>query len=164
MPKHAETRHLPWSVDQVFDLVADISRYPEFLPWIQALRILRRDGDTITADMVVGFKMVRERFTSKVILDRPRNIRVEYVAGPLKYLRNDWGFRAAPDGGCLVDFSVDFEFRNRMFERLAGMFFHEAFRRMVSAFEARAATIYGSPAGIAATDQLVTEKPAASRA
>lgn len=146
MPQHTETRHLPWTPEQVFDLVADIERYPQFLPWIQALRIVRREGDVVTADMVVGFKMVRERFTSRVLLARPDRIDVDYISGPLKYLKNDWGFRAAADGGCLVDFSVEFEFKNRMFERLAGMFFHEAFRRMVGAFETRAAVVYGRPA------------------
>jgi coenzyme Q-binding protein COQ10 len=151
MPRHAETRRLPYTPEQVFDLVADIARYPEFLPWVQAMRIQGRQGDVVTADMIVGFKMVRERFTSRVTLDRPRTIHVDYISGPLKYLRNDWTFRAAPGGACDVDFSVDFEFANRMFERLAGMFFGEALKRMVSAFETRAAAIYGAvsaPAGI----------------
>jgi coenzyme Q-binding protein COQ10 len=151
MPHHAETRYLPWTPEQVFDLVADIERYPQFLPWIQALRITRREGDVVTADMVVGFKMVRERFTSRVELARPQKIHVDYVSGPLKYLKNDWHFRSGPDGGCLVDFSVDFEFKNRMFERLAGMFFHEALRRMVGAFETRAAQVYGRADAAAAT-------------
>lgn len=152
MPRHAETRHLPYTPEQVFDLVADIERYPQFLPWIQALRIVRTEGHVVTADMVVGFKMVRERFTSRVLLERPGHIHVDYISGPLKYLKNDWGFRAGPEGGCLVDFSVDFEFKSRMFERLAGMFFHEAFRRMVGAFETRAAQVYGRPGAPVAGD------------
>ncbi|MBC7505652.1 MAG: type II toxin-antitoxin system RatA family toxin [Sandarakinorhabdus sp.] len=98
--------------------------------------------------MVVGFKMVRERFTSQVTLDRPARVHVDYISGPLKYLKNDWVFKAAANGGCDVDFSVDFEFNNRMFERLAGMFFSEAFRRMVGAFEARAVTVYGAPVAL----------------
>lgn len=166
MPHHAETRHLPYTPEQVFDLVADIERYPQFLPWTQALRITSRDGDVVTADMVVGFKMVRERFTSRVELHKPDRIHVDYISGPLKYLKNDWTFRQAPDGGCLVDFSVDFEFKSRMFERLAGMFFHEALRRMVGAFETRAAQVYGR-AGLlptAVADQLVTGKAAGSGA
>jgi coenzyme Q-binding protein COQ10 len=134
----------------MFDLVADIGRYAEFLPWVQAMRIRSPEagdaGNVVTADMVVGFKMVRERFTSRVTLDRPDRVHVDYVSGPLKYLKNDWLFRPAPDGGCEIDFSVDFEFRNKMFERLAGMFFHEAFKRMVGAFETRAAAVYGAPA------------------
>jgi len=144
VPKHSETRFLPFTAVQMYDLVADIGRYPEFLPWVQALRIKSRDGDTVTADMVVGFKMVRERFTSRVTLMQPRRIVVNYISGPLKYLQNDWTFRDVP-GGCEIDFLVDFEFQNKMFERLAGMFFGEALRRMVSAFETRATVLYGAP-------------------
>ncbi|WP_310497495.1 type II toxin-antitoxin system RatA family toxin [Sandarakinorhabdus sp.] len=147
MPRHAETRALPWSAAQMCDLVADIGRYAEFLPWVQAMRIHPRKNDqpdsVVIADMVVGFRMVRERFTSRVTLDRPGHIHVEYLDGPLKYLRNDWHFRDAP-GGCEIDFAVDFEFKNRMFERLAGLFFAQAFERMVAAFEARAAAVYGT--------------------
>jgi coenzyme Q-binding protein COQ10 len=146
MPHHAETRHLPYTPDQMFALVADIARYPEFLPWVQATRILKTEGDVVTADMIVGFKMVRERFTSRVTLTPATKVHVDYISGPLKYLKNDWIFRLAPNG-CDIDFSVDFEFKNKMFERLAGMFFHEAFRRMVSAFETRAAAIYGASSG-----------------
>ena len=133
----------------MFDLVADIGAYDEFLPWVQAMRIKSHEADVITADMVVGFKMVRERFTSRVTLARPERIHVDYVSGPLKYLKNDWVFAPAP-GGCRIDFSVDFEFKSRMFERLAGMFFHEAFKRMVASFETRAAQVYGAPGRAAA--------------
>lgn len=149
MPRHAETRRLPYTPEQMFDLVADIARYPEFLPWVQGMRIRSVDGDVVTADMIVGFKMVRERFTSRVTLSRPGKVHVDYIDGPLKYLKNDWLFRAAP-GGCDIDFSVDFEFRNKMFERLAGMFFGEAFKRMVGAFETRAAQVYGASTGAGA--------------
>ena len=148
----------------MFDLVADIGRYAEFLPWVQAMRIRSPEpdspGNVVTADMVVGFKMVRERFTSRVTLDRPDTVHVDYISGPLKYLKNDWRFRAAPDGGCDIDFHVDFEFKNKMFERLAGMFFHEAFRLMVGAFEARAAAVYGP----AAKEPSVVIAPAAQPA
>ena len=132
----------------MFDLVADVGRYADFLPWVQGMRISTHDDDVIVADMVVGFKMVRERFTSRVTLDRPHKIHVDYVSGPLKYLKNDWLFRPAADGSCAIDFSVDFEIRNKMFERLAGMFFHEAFKRMVGAFETRAAVVYGAPSPV----------------
>lgn len=145
MPRHVEQRMLPYSPDQVFDLVADIGRYPEFLPWIQAMRITSDDGTVMVADMVVGFKMVRERFTSRVTRDRPQTIHVDYIAGPLKYLRNDWRFEPVT-GGTMVHFAVDFEFASRIFEKLAGMFFSEAFRRMVASFEARAQQLY--PAGV----------------
>ena len=149
MPHHAETRRLPYTPAQVYALVADIGRYAEFLPWVQGMRILKTEGNVVTADMIVGFKMVRERFTSRVTLSPETRVHVDYLSGPLKYLHNDWVFRPAPDGACDIDFSVDFEFRNRMFERLAGMFFHDAFRRMVGAFEARAAAIYGVPTPVA---------------
>jgi coenzyme Q-binding protein COQ10 len=142
VPRHSETRALPYSAEQMFDLVADIGRYPEFLPWVQATRILGREGNMVTADLVVGFKMVREKFTSRVTLDRPQRIHIDYVSGPLRYLKNDWVFRPAP-GGCEIDFTVDFEFRSRIFEHLAGMFFGEAFRRMVASFESRARMVYG---------------------
>ena len=129
----------------MFDLVADVGAYDQFLPWVQAMRIRSHDDNVVVADMVVGFKMVRERFTSRVTLDRPARIHVDYLSGPLKYLKNDWVFSTASDGGCEIDFSVDFEFRSKIFERLAGLFFHEAFKRMVGAFETRAAAVYGSP-------------------
>lgn len=134
---------MPYSAAQMFALVADIERYPEFLPWVLALRVKSRAGDVATADMVVGFKMVRESFTSRVTMARPGRIVVDYLSGPLKYLKNDWTFRDV-EGGCEIDFLVDFEFQNRMFERLAGMFFGEALRRMVGAFEARADALYGA--------------------
>ena len=142
MPRHSETRALPYSAEQMFDLVADIGRYDEFLPWVQATRIVGREGNVVTADLVVGFKMIRERFTSRVTLDRPGRIHVDYVSGPLRYLKNDWAFRDAA-GGCEIDFTVDFEFRSRLFEGLAGVFFGEAFRRMVASFEGRARVVYG---------------------
>ncbi|PCG15867.1 MULTISPECIES: type II toxin-antitoxin system RatA family toxin [Sphingomonas] len=144
MPKHAETRRLPYTPEQMFDLVADVRRYPEFLPWVSAMRV-RQDDDTATvADMIVGFKGLRETFTSKVGKQRPETIHVEYVDGPLKYLHNDWRFRPDGEGGCLVDFSVDFAFKNRMFEMLAGQVFGAALRRMIGAFEERAAALYGN--------------------
>ena len=143
MPKHSETRHLPYTPEQMFDMVADVKRYPEFLPWVTAMRV-RQDSDTATlADMIVGFKGLRETFTSKVEKTRPDHIHVEYIEGPLKYLHNDWKFRSE-DGGCAVDFAVDFQFKNRMFEMLAGQVFGVALRRMIGAFEDRAKVLYGS--------------------
>ncbi len=143
MPKHSETRHLPYTPEQMFDLVADVARYPEFLPWVSAMRV-RSDtpGETV-ADMIVGFKGLRETFTSRVTKDRPGSIDVEYLDGPLKYLRNNWRFRPE-EQGCAVDFTVDFAFKNRVFEMLAGQVFGTALRRMIGAFEDRAARLYGS--------------------
>ena len=143
MPKHAETRHLPYTPEQMFDLVADVGRYAEFLPWVSAMRV-RSNSDTETlADMIVGFKGLRETFTSRVQKVRPSEILVDYVDGPLKYLRNEWRFRPEPQG-CAVDFTVDFAFKNRMFEMLAGQVFGVALRRMIGAFEDRAKVLYGS--------------------
>lgn len=148
MPRHSETRELPYTPEQMFDLVADVARYAEFLPWVIATRV-RRDSDTeMTADMIVGFKALRETFTSKVQKQRPQHITVDYIDGPLKYLRNDWRFERLASGGCRVEFCVDFAFRNRVFESLAGQFFDKALRRMTGAFEARADQLYGSPSTV----------------
>ena len=143
MPRHSETRHLPYSPEQLFDLVADIGRYDEFLPWVVAVRIRSSSETETLADLVVGFNAFKERFTSRVTKDRPRRIEVDYVEGPLKYLHNEWRFEPAPDGGTNLAFSVDFAFKSRLFEALAGQMFDRALRRMTGAFEARAAELYG---------------------
>jgi coenzyme Q-binding protein COQ10 len=144
MPGIRETRRLPYSAQQMFDLIADVGRYGEFLPWVIATRV-RADSETeMVADMVVGFKAIRESFTSRVTKDRPREIAVHYVDGPLSDLDNVWTFRAVDDQTCEIDFLVEFTFRNRLFERIAGQYFDKAFRKMVEAFEARAAELYGS--------------------
>jgi coenzyme Q-binding protein COQ10 len=145
MPTHAEHRYLPYSPGQLFDLVADIESYPEFLPWCLACRVRKREGHVVTADLVIGFKMLRERFTSRVTLDRPGRIDVTYIDGPLRYLNNHWIFEPAPDGGCVIDFYVDFEFHSRLLQRMIGVLFHEAVARMVSAFDRRAHAVYGEP-------------------
>jgi coenzyme Q-binding protein COQ10 len=128
----------------MFDLVADIERYPAFLPWVVAVRVRERSDTLILADVSAGFRALRETFTCRVSLDRPGGIDVDYVSGPLSRLVTRWRFEPAADGHCRVHFLVDFEFRSRLFERLAGVFFHEAFRQMVSAFEKRARALYGS--------------------
>ncbi len=127
----------------MFDLVADVARYPEFLPWVSAMRVRSNTDTQMVADMIVGFKGLRETFTSKIDKERPNRVHVDYVDGPLKYLRNDWVFR--PEGtGCAVDFTVDFAFKNRVFEMLAGQVFGVALRKMIGAFEERAALLYGA--------------------
>lgn len=144
MLKHIEQKKLPYTAEQMFDLVADVASYQEFAPWCVASRINKRESaDVFYADLVVGYKMFRERFTSKVVLDRPHRIHIEYLKGPLKNLRNNWEFRPAPDGGCIIDFSVEFEFGNVALQALANMFFNEVVKRMVGAFEARAKQLYG---------------------
>ena len=145
MPGIRETRRLPYSCEQMYDLVADVARYGEFLPWVVATRV-RSDSETeMVADMLVGFKAIREKFTSKVIKQRPSSIHVHYLDGPLKDLDNSWTFTPQADGGCAIDFCVDFSFRNPMFEALAGRYFDRAFRKMVEAFETRANQLYGAP-------------------
>lgn len=164
MPKHSETRRLPYTPEQMFDLVADVRRYAEFLPWVSAMRV-RKDGETETvADMIVGFKGLRETFTSKVAKTRPQAITVDYVDGPLKYLKNEWRFRPDGESGCLVDFSVDFAFKNRMFEMLAGQVFGSALRRMIGAFEERAAALYGAPSADGSADGAASEGSSSSSA
>ena len=144
MPGIRETRRLPYSCEQMFDLVADVANYPKFLPWVVATRIRSNSDTEMEADMLVGFKAIREKFTSRVIKDRPEHIKVFYVDGPLKDLDNNWHFKSLPDGGCEIEFCVEFTFRNAVFEALAGQYFDRAFRKMVDAFEARAAVLYGS--------------------
>ena len=146
MPRHSETRRLPYAPEQMFDLVADVGRYAEFLPWVTATRIRSNSDTEMVADMIVGFKGLRETFTSRVEKARPERIRVDYVDGPLKYLTNDWAFRSDGAGGSLVDFTVDFAFKNRVFEMIAGQVFDRALRKMIGAFEDRAAALYGDSA------------------
>jgi coenzyme Q-binding protein COQ10 len=143
MPTHAEQRVLPYTPEQLFDLVADIERYPEFLPWCVGARIKSRKGNELVADLVIGFKMVRERFTSLVKLDRPGlRIDVTYTEGPFRYLNNHWKFFREPDGKTRLDFFVDFEFKSVFLQKIIGALFNEAVRRMVAAFEARAKRLY----------------------
>lgn len=143
MPRHSETRHLPYTPEQLFDLVADISRYDEFLPWVVAVRVRSSSEKETVADLVVGFNAFKERFTSRVMKAPPGRICVDYVDGPLKYLHNEWRFELSSDGGTDVHFSVDFAFKSRLFETLAGAMFDRALRRMTDAFEQRAAALYG---------------------
>ena len=144
MPRHSETRHLPYSREQMFELVADVANYDQFLPWVSAVRVRSNSETEMVADLIVGFKAFKERFTSRVTKQRPERILVDYIEGPLKYLKNEWRFEEAADGGTDVHFSVDFAFRSRLFESLAGAMFDRALRRMTSAFEQRAAVLYGS--------------------
>jgi coenzyme Q-binding protein COQ10 len=145
MPTHAEHRVLPYTPEQMYALVADIERYPEFLPWCVAARLRERRADFVSADLVIGFKMFRERFTSNVKLDPPGRIDVTYAEGPFRYLNNSWMFERVP-GGCRIDFFVDFEFKSRVLQKVIEVLFSEAVKRMVAAFEGRARQLYGNPA------------------
>ena len=144
MPRHSESRHLPYTPEQLFEMVADVGHYDEFLPWVVAVRVRSSSETETLADLVVGFSAFKERFTSRVVKERPDRIVVDYVEGPLKYLHNEWRFEPAGDGGTNLHFSVDFAFRSRLFEALAGQMFDRALRRMTSAFEQRAAALYGT--------------------
>ena len=143
MPTHAEVRVLHHPPEQLFDLVADVERYPEFLPWCVDASIRRREGDLVVADLVIGYRMFRERFTSTVALDRPRRIDVTYSDGPFRYLNNHWIFAPEGSDSCVIDFFVDFEFRSRVLQAVVGRVFGEAVKVMVHAFERRADELFG---------------------
>ena len=135
---------MPYTPEQMFDLVADVKRYPEFLPWVAATRI-RSDSETLmVADLVVGFRSLKETFASRVTKHRPDKLVVDYIEGPLKFLHNSWSFEPDGKGGTKIDFCVDFAFKSRIFESLAGQMFDRALRRMIGAFEERARDLYGS--------------------
>ena len=148
MPTHTEKKFLPHKPEQMFDLVADVGRYPEFLPWCVGARIRSRTETLLVADLIISFKGMRENFTSNVALDRDAmTIDVSYKDGPFKYLNNKWYFDQTASGQCMLDFYVDFEFKSRILEMVIEILFGEAVRRMVHAFEQRAAQLYG-PAAI----------------
>ena len=157
MPTHAEKRLLRYSPEQMFDLVADVRRYPEFLPWCVGARVVSRTDAELTADLTIGFKMFRETFRSLVALERPGHVHVKYLNGPFKYLNNHWRFHAVPQG-TEVDFFVDFEFRSRLLQAVIGTVFNEAVRLMVRAFERRAMQLYGRNAPVGA--EIATVSPA----
>lgn len=142
MPTHAEKKVLRYTPEQMFDLVADVRRYPEFLPWCVGARVLSSSETELIADLTIGFKMFRETFRSRVTLERPGHIHVTYENGPFRYLNNHWHFHPLPQG-CEVDFFVDFEFRSRILQMAIGVVFNEAVRLMVRAFERRAMALYG---------------------
>lgn len=152
MPHHQDSRDLPYNARQMFDLVADVESYPQFLPWNSAARIRSRqqrpDGaEEIAADLVISFKVFREKFGSRVVLwpqTDPLRIDTEYLDGPFRHLRSGWSFTDRPEGGCRIEFFVDFEFRNLILQKLIGAVFNEAMHRIVRAFEDRARVLYGS--------------------
>ena len=142
MTTHAEQRLIGHSPEQLFDLVADVRRYPEFLPWCLASRVRKQTDSALVADLIIGFQVFKEQFTSYIQMDRDALvIKVEYAEGPFKYLTNRWKFIQHPDG-CMIDFYVDFEFKSRLLQTVIENLFTEAVRRMVSAFEARADQLY----------------------
>jgi coenzyme Q-binding protein COQ10 len=147
MPTHAERQVLPYTPEQLFDLVADVGSYPRFLPWCVAARVRSRTEIHLVADLTIGFGPFRESFTSRVTLDRPSRVGVTYENGPFRYLNNQWDFRPHT-GGTEVAFFVDFEFRSRILQAAIGVVFNEAVRRMVNAFRKRAHDVYGPPPSV----------------
>lgn len=151
MPQFSSKRRVRHSAEKMFDLVADVERYPEFVPLCHSLKVRQRtakpDGnEVIVADMTVSFKLVRERFTSRVTLDRPNlKILVEYLQGPFSKLENRWTFEPRSDGSCSVSFFIAYEFKSRMLAVMMGAMFDAAFHRFAAAFEKRADAIYGPP-------------------
>ena len=154
MPKFSSKRRVHYSAPQMFNLVADVERYPEFVPLCQSLKIRQRtaqpDGtEIVIADMTVSFRLVRESFTSRVTLDRPNlKILVEYLKGPFSNLENRWTFEPKSDTDCDVGFFLSYEFKSRMLALLMGTMFDAAFQRFAAAFEKRADVVYAKP-GIA---------------
>ena len=148
MTTHSEVRPMPYTAQQMYDLVADVRAYPEFIPWTAACRVRQEreieGGTVLDADLIVSFKVFRESFLSRVTLrPEPKTIDVEYLDGPFRYLINNWRFEDRPEGGCNVHFFVDFEFKSRILQAAIGAVFNEAMRRIVGAFEKRAAELYG---------------------
>lgn len=143
MPSHHETRILPYSAEQLFDLVMDIESYPAFLPWCIGARVNDRSKNNLDADVVIGYKMFREKFSSRVHFNRAKDIEVEYMQGPMRNLHNKWTFRNMKAGQCEVDFYVEFSMKTKIFEKLVDQFFHRVLAKMINAFEARAFEIYG---------------------
>ncbi len=143
MPVHHEKKILSFTAIQMFDLVADIDAYDQFLPWCKASRVWKEEGVYVYADLIVGYKIFREKFTSKVKLDKKNKvIAVEYLSGPMKNLTNKWQFVDLQKGQCEIDFYVSFEFKSRVLQKLIDRFFDIAFKRMVNAFEKRAEEVY----------------------
>lgn len=147
MPTHSETRFLPYTAQQMYDLVADVGEYPQFLPWCAAARVRtvtpQGDSQVMDADLVISFKVFRERFGSRVVLHPgEKKIDTEYLDGPFRYMKSNWAF-SETEGGCDVSFFVDFEFKNAILQGIIGVVFNEAMQRIVRAFERRAAELYG---------------------
>jgi coenzyme Q-binding protein COQ10 len=155
MPTHSEKRTVPYTADEMYALIADVGRYPEFLPWCAAARVRETTplpdgtGEVMEADLVISFKVYREKFGSRVTLHpEARTIDVEYLKGPFRYLQNHWRFTPHGAQASEIDFFVDFEFRSAILQKLIGLVFHEAMLRIVRAFERRAEALYGKRASV----------------
>lgn len=148
MPSHSETRRMPYTAQQMYELAADVRKYPEFLPWCAAVRVrsstMMGGAEVMEVDLVISFKVFREQFGSRATLwPELMKIDTEYLDGPFRYLKSHWSFADAEDGGCDVSFDVDFEFSNAVLQKAIGVVFNEAMHRIVRAFETRAVELYG---------------------
>jgi coenzyme Q-binding protein COQ10 len=144
MPSHQENRTLPYTAEQLFDLVLDIEKYPEFLPWCIGARINEKNKGDLNAEVIVGYKMFRERFSSRVIFTKNKKIEVEYLKGPMRHLHNKWEFKELDHHQCEVRFYVDFSLQSKLFESIIDQFFQRALMKMIDAFEKRADKLYGA--------------------
>ncbi len=150
MPRFETRRFVRHSPEQMFDLIMDVERYPEFLPLCESLKVIDREatvsGETVVADMTIGYRAIRETFRSRVEADRGQKLIVaRYIDGPIKHLENRWQFSARDAGGCIISFDLDYEFKNLALKVLMGTMFDKAFRKFAEAFEARADEVYGQP-------------------
>lgn len=157
MPRFSNKRRVPHTAEQMFDLVADVERYPEFVPLCQSIKVRQRSTnaaghEVLISDMTVSFKLHKETFTSRVTLDRAgRKILVEYVNGPFSTLENRWGFEPRGEGACEVSFFIAYEFKSRVLGMLMGSMFDTVFARMSAAFEKRADAVYGRKPAVSST-------------
>ncbi len=143
MPTHSETRILSYTADQLFSLVMDMKKYPEFLPWCLDVHIKKITANNVESDITIGYKFFRENFSSRAHFESPKEIKIEYLKGPMRHLTNEWKFKNLEDRRCEVQFYVDFSLRSRFFNILIEQFFDLALKRMIHAFEARAEEVYG---------------------
>lgn len=142
MPIHAEKRFLPYHAEQIFNLVAEVEKYPEFLPWVQSSNIISREENGFIADLEIGYKFIRTSYRSEVILSSPHSIEIRYINGPFTHLYNNWKFSQVNERLMEIDFFIDFEFESPSLQALLQPVFYEVVRRMIQAFEMRAAEIY----------------------
>lgn len=138
MPRHTEQRTLPYSPEMLYTIVADVKRYPEFLPWILEADIIQQTEQGFLADLTVGYKLFQDTYRSEVILTPHERVEIRYVKGPFKHLQNHWTFSPAPSGSVQIDFFIDFEFQSSFFQSMIQSFFTEAVKKMITAFEERA--------------------------
>ncbi len=147
MTEYNYTYESEYSVEQLYQLVVDIEQYPEFLPWCSAARVLEETDHYIVADLIISFKAFTEHYRSQVALTPPKKgkaaVEVSLISGPFKRLNNNWKFETLKNGGTLIEFYIDFEFKSALLQKLIGLLFNKACQKMVASFEARAKDLFG---------------------